>query len=717
MGKQTLVNPFEDDIVSEPRHIEKSVSKLNDEPLEELLRRFGDLEKDPLPRRTRLPHAQFVASPHAGYGKSHLIGRLFQKLSQRATLVYLRPFEDASTCWKTILLKTVQELDFPDRVETKHADAEEPTQLEVFAHGIIVHLITDAIESEAIRVKNKQPVLNFFHKVTVQKFRNDKKWLDWTRRNYNSLVKQCSQQLQRNGIRLYASPFSWLGALITCAYFPSEFELRETCSDWLQGGSIDLDDAKRIGIKPRDIPNAEMAGGEINELCKNRLIDFCQLAGFFRPFVFCFDQTENYGKEIILAKTLGSVVQALVDESCNQMTVVTANQIPWSESIRPWWQDAYLHRMSDPLELEGLDRDQACELINQRFDGLDIETEKARFVDNKEWLNGLFQHKELGIRDFLQRCSNRWQVCIGKTTELRPISDCYKKAVEEIKTQPRRLVFDPPTLYWLVYEVASGLPDLKVEKYKSQKGYFTLLWKLEDRKIFFGFEGGSNWKRWQAIAREAGIHHDVEVRAKTVMLRTPELGKIPGKWKIAEALEEAKQKYLHIMQLEKSEMTKLYAAHDLYVDAQENNIQFQRHEILGFVRNELGSFWERIKKPLSNGESISKPSGGGASETGGGGASKPGGGGASKPGGEGASETGGASKPGRGASKPGAELIGEIRNILQRDKFLSVNDLMKKLSQPVTEEMLHEARGHIPEIKVHVSPDMTVFQWQSSKSV
>lgn len=689
MKKQLLINPFEDDIVSEPRRIEKSVPGLNNEPLKALLRRFEELEKEPLPRKTRLPHAQFVASPNAGYGKSHLIGRLFRELSQRATLVYLRPFEDASTCWKMILLKTVQELDFSDRVAAENTDGEEPTQLEVFSHGIIVHLITDAIESKAIRVRNRQPVLKFFHEVTVQKFRNDPKWLDWIRANYNNLVKQCSQQLQRNGIRLYASPFSWLGTLLTCAYFPSEFELRETCFDWLQGGSIDPDDAKQIGIKPKDIPHAEMAGGEINELCKHRLIDFCQLAGFFRPFVFCFDQTENYGKEIILAKTFGAVIQSLVDESCNQMTVVTANQIPWSESIRPWWQNAYLDRMKAPLELEGLNKNQAWHIIEQRFDGLDGE--KSCFTDDNEWLDELFeQQNELGIRDFLQRCSYRWQLFCNERTVPQPrIPECYQKAVKEIKIQHRRLVFDPNTLYWLVYEAANGLPDIKVEKYKSQKGYFTLLWKLNGRKIFFGFEGGSNWRRWQAIAREAGIHHDAEdSRAKTVIFRTPELPRIPGKWKVAPAIEAAKQTYLHIMRLKRTEMVRLYAAHDLYIDVQDGNFNFERHKTLEFIREELKSFWERIKKPLSEDEQNED------------------------------ADPKTKEKPVSKAAGPVSQtLIEEIRNTLQRDKFIGVDDLIRKLSQPVTEETLYKVREHIPEIRVHVSPEMTVFQWQSNKSM
>jgi len=702
MEKQPKINPFENDIVSEPRRIEKAVAGLNDKPLEAVLQQFELLENGRQSGKGKLVHAQFAVSPQPGYGKSHLIGRLFRKLNQRATLVYLRPFEDASACWRSVLLKMVQELDFPDRMEAEYSDGKEPTQLEAFAHGIFVYLIADAIERGTIPAKSKTTAAQGFREITIKRARKHGKWVDWIRKNYNELLKQCSQQIKRNGIHLYASHLSWLNVLFTYAYFPSEFELRETCKDWLQGGSIDPDEAKEIGIRSKDISHPEMSGSEMNEVCKHRILDFCQLAGFFRPFVFCFDQTENYGKEIVLAKAFGSVIQVLMDESCNQMTVVTANQAPWTKSIEPWWEDAHRNRLSPPIELEGLKREQAVDLIEQRFKGWDIEEEKIRFTDNDNCLDQLFSDvNELGVRDFLHRCRNRWQVLIIETPPDPPVlSEYYRKAVEEVKTQPKRLVFDPNTLYWLVNEVAAGLPDITVEKYKSQKGYFTLLWKSEDRQLFFGFESGSNSRRWQAIAREAEIHHSANHGTKIVFFRTPEQPEIPGqRWKkIGPIIEKAKQQYLHIIRLKKSEIPDLYAAYDLYVDAGEENIPFERHEVLEFIREHLKSFWERIMRPLSpdagKDDIIPEPAGEVTEEV--------------------IREIREIPEP---AGEVTEEVIREIREIVEQNKFMSVDDLMKKLSTPVPEELLHEARAHIPEIKVHVGPNMTVLLWQSDQSM
>ncbi|MDM8526190.1 hypothetical protein QUF80_22670 [Desulfococcaceae bacterium HSG8] len=674
--KKQLINPFENDTVSEPRHIDKAVvTGLNDKPLEAIIRQFESLRAGQRPAKKKLSHAQFVVSSQAGYGKSHLIGRLFHKLSGSATLVYLRPFEDASTCWKSVLLKMVQELDFPDNTELEYCNDNEPTQLEAFAHGILVHLIADAVKNGDVRTKNKQAMIDYLNGATVETFRSSEN--KWLRDNYKMVISQCSRQLQRNGVRLYASALSWLGVLFTYTYFPAEYELRETCRDWLQGGTINPEEAEQIGIRSRDIPNAEMGSGESNELCKHRITDFCRLAGFFRPFVFCFDQTENYGNDIVLAKVFGLVIQVLTDETYNQMTVVTTKQDSWSKSIEPWWEEAHKNRLSPPLELEGLNQKQGAELIEHRFRGLDTD-EKHRFID-AQWLKELFQGgSELGIRDFIQRCSNRWLVIEGGTIKPRDISRCYKKAVEQIRTQPKRFVFDPNTLYWLVSEVADGLPDLTFEKYKSQKGYFTLLWKLSDtRRILFGFESEANWKRWQAIDREANIHYRTDNNVKAVLFRTPELRKIPGpKWKIASAINAAQKEYLHIIQLEKPQMAELYAARDLYVDAGEGNIPFQRHEVLSFIRQQLGPFWDRVQRSL-------------ASE-----------------------DAAGGTKP---PDKITKELIEEIRRIVREEKFMSADELINRLSVSISPEALHEARAHIPQIRVHVGPNTTMIQWQSDK--
>jgi hypothetical protein len=111
------VNPFEDDAIEEPRAVGYSVAGLNDEPLNTLVAKFKRLTKGSLPRAPNdADKAQLVVSPDAGYGKSHLLGRLFQRLGAQATLVYVRPFQDPERAWSSILLTAVQELERPSQL-------------------------------------------------------------------------------------------------------------------------------------------------------------------------------------------------------------------------------------------------------------------------------------------------------------------------------------------------------------------------------------------------------------------------------------------------------------------------------------------------------------------------------------------------------------------------------------------------------------------------
>ncbi len=666
-------NPFrkEDENVSEPRIVEaeKTVSELNEKPLNQLLKKFEDLKKGQAPRRIKGAYAHFILSSQPGYGKSHLIGRLFRSLSEQAVLVYIRPFGSTSSYWQSVLMNMINELRFPDKIGIEYGNKKEPSQLEMFAYGIIRSLLVSAIENRMISVKDEKKTLELFYICSLEKFRSSQNRVQWVRNNIKKL-SACLQSI----VNLSESAQSWLSILFEYAYFP-ESELRIACLDWLKGGSIDPDEAKNIGIGLRTV-NADH---DTNELCKHRLLDFCQLAGFFRPFVFCFDQTENYGENQNLAKIFGLVIQVLADEAYNHLTVVTANQHVWQKSVAPYWEEAYKSRLGPPIRLEGLNRIQADELIERRF-GKDNADKKAEFIGDKQWLKQLYEDRyEIGVREFLQECRDRWQTMFENGVVEKPLlSDVYKQYLNRIdKSQPKRFVFDPDTFRWFVKDAAANLPETQVKEYKSEKGYFTLLWKLKDREILFGFEAGSNWARWQAITREAQKYYDAKrQKVKAVLFRTPELQKLPvARWKIAPVMEKAGQQYLHIFCLERQQLMMLYAAYDLYLNAVSEDIPFQKQDVLRFISEEFGWFWETIQQPIA----IKKEAG--------------------------------FSKP-DGIKK---ELIEEICSIVQREKFLNMDEAMKKLSESVSAELFREACGCIPQIRVHDSPTVKVLQWQSNQ--
>jgi hypothetical protein len=686
------INPFESVIVSEPRRIEKAVPGLNDLPLERLLEQIGRLTAGESPKAAKLSGAQFIQSPAPGYGKSHLIGRLFKQLRGRATLIYLRPFTNPSTCWKSILLKIVQELEFPESAEAEFCGTGEPNQLEALVHGILVNVVVNGLKSGVIRHRHPAGAVGYFQRATLKQLRSNREWVAWAGKKKAGLAELMERQLNQRGILLSASPLSWFSVLMRYAYFPKSYELRQSCLDWLRGGSVDEDDAELIGILPADRPVHDLALDAANETAKHRIVDFCGLAGFYRPFVFCFDQTENYGADPVIAKCLGIVIQGLVDDCPNHMTVVTANQHPWRQAVQPHWEHAHVDRLArPPLELEGLRREQARALIEIRLHGWSPTALHAKGILNSEWLDGVFrQSKEIGIRHFLLKCSEQWLAgSLRPAPKPKPpgpekaIEDTFEAYVNKIKTQPKRLVYDPDALFWLVQEVACR-PGAAFKKFKSTRGYLTARWDVDGRKIYFGFEAGHHFRRWQAIQQEAGRYHAADSSSKVVFFRTPELRFIPGPgWKSAHEIAAAKRGYLHILVISRETMAQLYAAYDLYLDSVEGNLPFKTDPVIAFIRSRLKPVWDRILEPAPD-----------------------------KWGGEPPEAE---LRPPDESAEPKKTLIHKIRDIVKRDKFLSIADLMAKISPPVSEEELHRARACIAEIQVHTSPNMTVLQWRPNK--
>ncbi|MBF0344846.1 MAG: hypothetical protein HQL06_11520 [Nitrospirae bacterium] len=675
-------NPFDNDIVSRPRPTPESIG-LNDNILNRLILKFETRENTATV--TQPLKAQLVLSPAPGYGKSHLIGRLFSNLNQRATLVYLTPFVDSATCWKSILRRTVQELKYNDNLDSK---IESYTQLEAFAHGILVNLMESGLNNGKIKAKNKNAILNFLHTKTILDFRKAKTMLTFVQKNIAGLESMFINELNQKSINLNViSESSWFRVLFTYAYLSAGNNITNACLAWLNGESITTGEAQQIGIQNSDIPNSNMSGGERNALGKERMLDLCTLSAFYRPFVFCFDQTENYlvDKDKDLINAFGSVIQVMVDECYNQMTVITTNQTQWG-IIRENLQLAYQHRI-ETLELKGINKQQASEFIELRLTDLS-DSDKKKFIGDGKWLTERFQQTpEMAIRSFIHLCKERFGEPLTVT-----IDALYQASMENRKSVLKSLVFDDGILNWLACKAVRGIPELTINKISDDKGHFSVLWRLSGRHIYFGFEDGSNVARWQAIAKKAQILYQKNRNTKVVMPRTHELFPIPGPgWiKTAPIIEAAKAECLHILHLQHPDedpmIIELYAAYDLYSEAVSGDIPFTPDEVLddAFVRKTLQRFWDIVMEPIRQPTPMPLPS-------------------TPHP------------KPVSGAKLSHDGLEGRISSIVEKERFMNLDELVNRISPKVSRETCLEVCRQIPQITVTNNPDMVLLRWQPNQ--
>ena len=600
------INPFDDNVVFEPREAEHPIEGLNDRPLLALLKQFERLESEPRPRRKPLRlKAQLVTSAEPGYGKSHLIGRLFKELGERTTQVYLRPFQDAGSSWRSILHKVVQELDRPDDPHLTTAGPGQLTQLDAIAFGAMAHLLAGLIEKGRADCENGAEVAQAMRLDPLDAFghgRDGHYLLGWMRAQFPDLLPHLLRELRESGVTLHSPMRAWLRVLHAYAFSDEGLE-RDAAMEWLKGNGLSAEEAVLLGLDEREIAAFEDSASKRNEDAMHRLHDILTLAGFYRPFLFCFDQTELFTAAPDLCAEFGSVIEQLVNHGLNHMIVVTTNLEPWARVIVRNFQTAYIDRFSPPIELEGMTRPQALSMARQRLAGSGVaDIEIQTFCDDR-WLDGVFHDKKAhSVRAFLRFCARRCaDLSEGRAAVApeRTVDDYYTHYEREVRSKP--MVFDPDILRWSVAEeVAAGaLPGVDVQRFHDPKHLFPIAWKSRSRQTLFGFEDSSHSRRWDTILREAGKLATAEdaprMETLIVCLRTPEQPEIPGPgWRALGPKFEEAGGYFSVHVLLEQDMAALFACYELYANVVEGNAQIGRDEALLFIREKLRPLWSRL---------------------------------------------------------------------------------------------------------------------------
>ncbi len=666
------VNPFLDDIVDDPRRISYSLPGFNQHVVDQITERLHLLLKEPCPRYgLRSPKSLLVMSPRAGFGKSHLIGQLFRAQSGKSTLVYIKPYGDPETAWKSILTRMGQELDFPDRTDE---DDFAPSQLTLFSHAVLAQIVADHLPP------NQKHNIDYLRRAPEKlvSLKDHEQWCDFLEKilKNGTWINAVQQKLHR--LNLQTPLIVWLKVLHGYGYLgEADWEVMQGCKDWLRGDPIDDDIAQRIGIPSAQRIYHELSATERNEMAKQRVLDLCRLAGFYRPFLICFDQTENYGQSKALAQSLGIIVNDLTDEAPNQLTLITTNAEPWENQIAPNWQVANRDRLEiPPLKLPTLSLAQAQELAQHRVEIAQVSAaQKAAFFGDLGWLTQFFTaKKEVSIRMFLKECALRWNdVMAQKIWVKTSLAEQWQKRIQDVEQDKRRQTFDHETLYWLVSDLAKSLPEVTVTQMAFRVGEKAPQWQYQQRKFVFVLQANNNASTWGSYAHwMAQADHQI----KLICLRTAELPPVPKEtWKVAADLRALMDvKRLAILTLTVAEIARLYAAHRLYTDSVQGDIDEKPSEVTEFLLKELDFFWKYL---LDDSDAASTP------------------------------------KPPTAVSKPTSKLATEITKVMRTSKFMSLDDLASQLTQSSDLDQIRQACEQIDKLKLFVGPGKVMIQWRS----
>jgi hypothetical protein len=597
------VNPFEDDVVIEPRRISFSVAGLNDKPLDQLIATFRKLTDGELPRgQIAADKAQLVVSPDRGYGKSHLLGRLFNRLGEQATLIYLRPFQDPQRIWSSILQATIQELERPDQNGT-----EAGSQLEAFSKGALAHVAADHMADGGVKnysqIEDAVKYLRAHPLKVLGRAPLSKVLVEWMKSGLDDRVvlQKLAGLLRKRGVYLHGRETAWLRVLAGYAFGDVDGLERDAAVKWLRGDPLEVEELNIIKLVSADNEGkGDSSASEINDLCLQRIKGLCGLSSYYRPFVFCFDQTEFYGNDKDLVTALAKGVDALHASVPNQLTIVTTNATNWAEDVLPLMDSAYRNRFSNEISLEGITENQAKELIKARFENFQINDADVLSFIGEGWLSAQFNGlRQIGVRDLLISAAQRFRALATPSTKPRPrtlLPDLFAIEVNKIRANKALHRYSQDCLMWFAQALADGYKSVAIQRTGGR--YFTIRWEWPNRSIYFAFEGGDNNARWRAIAREAVALAGSAEHFGAVVFRTPDLKAIPRPtWDVAKTeITNAQKRGLQIVSLSLDEVCELHAARELYSDARQQNINYDAAEVLQWLKTRFEVWFARYSQ-------------------------------------------------------------------------------------------------------------------------
>ena len=371
------MNPFADDVCAGPFGVEenRSVPGLNVDILGQLTATID--ERQSSTGRAGGQPLLLLTAPRAGYGKTHLLGRLAAAANGQVVLVPLAfRLEDQIG----ISAVAVRGLESMARAETPR---EGWTKLREACAGVCAVLVRRLIENgtlpcanpeQAVRVLSGDPVEIFDEKGSARLIG------DWVRRFEGQLRKPMTEQAMKRVPAIPAALESWVDAMLNHA---------------LDGGM------SRMAVL------RALAADESNE----GPVTWLRLLGLWRPVVLLVDHLDAYYRNPDAGLRIASLLLDM-SEMDGVHVVLSLNQDVWQATFGHHLPSAMEDRLTTAqMLLRGINESEATTLLRLRLQHAGIPADKGRefttFLDVKRYFLG----RPLGsvsARTFLRHAAKQW---------------------------------------------------------------------------------------------------------------------------------------------------------------------------------------------------------------------------------------------------------------------------------------------------------------------
>jgi len=371
------MNPFADDVCAGPFGVEenRSVPGLNVDILGQLTATID--ERQSSAGRAGGQPLLLLTAPRAGYGKTHLLGRLAAAANGQVVLVPLAfRLEDQIG----ISAVAVRGLESMARAESGR---EGWTKLREACAGVCAALVRRLIENgtlpcanpeQAVRVLSGDPVEIFDEKGSARLIG------EWVRRFEGQLRKPMTEQTMKRVPAIPAALESWVDAMLNHA---------------LDGGM------SRMAVL------RALAADESNE----GPVTWLRLLGLWRPVVLLVDHLDAYYRNPEAGLRIASLLLDM-SEMDGVHVVLSLNQDVWQATFGHHLPSAMEDRLTTAqMLLRGINEIEAATLLRLRLQYARIPADKVRefttFLDVKRYFLG----RPLGsvsARTFLRHAAKQW---------------------------------------------------------------------------------------------------------------------------------------------------------------------------------------------------------------------------------------------------------------------------------------------------------------------
>lgn len=363
-------NPFLSSVCRTPWDVDESVEGLNVEVLDQLIDVVGARSGGPL---------VLLTAPRAGYGKTHLLGRVAAATSNQAVTVPLAFRAGDSLTLTTLARRGIESL---SQASTERAGW---SRLREASAHIVTHLVHQLIESGQLTCANPTQALAVLAGPVESIFDDQGKARligEWIGKNRDSLT----------------GPMAMLAAKT----LPLRAELLE---GWI---AAMLDQSQHGGLT---------GIAEMHELAAadagNGLPAWLRLLSLWQPVVLLVDHLDGFYRNPEAGVTIATLLMDLVDYH-HVHVLLSLNQDVWQATFGHHLPSALEDRLtSSQVLLRGLTEGDAESLLRLRLSqsGLD-ETRQAEFeafVSVKRHFLGR-PIGSVSARAFLRHCARQWEI-------------------------------------------------------------------------------------------------------------------------------------------------------------------------------------------------------------------------------------------------------------------------------------------------------------------